>query len=167
MLLAVAGLDQEQLFARTRRLATGDWSSFPPAERAAYLFARKQARTLWEIDDADVRQLIEQFGAERALDVIWWSCRCHFMTRVADGFQLPLERDNVFQSPPAKPARTNDEPKADTKLGRTRNSRQIAVLLRSSVFRSLSHETHSSDLRSVCCNSMRLFVFFGPGRRQS
>ena len=43
----------------------------------------------------------------RALDVIWWTCRCHFMTRVADGFQLPLERDNVFQ--PKKP-----EPKEDS-----------------------------------------------------
>jgi hypothetical protein len=36
-------------------------------------------------------------GAARALDVIWWACRCHYMTRVADGFQLPLERDNVFE----------------------------------------------------------------------
>jgi hypothetical protein len=28
--------------------------------------------------------------------VIWWACRCHYMTRVADAFQLPLERENVF-----------------------------------------------------------------------
>ncbi len=31
------------------------------------------------------------------LDVIWWACRCHYMTRVADAFQLPLERENVFE----------------------------------------------------------------------
>ncbi len=102
MLLAVAGLDQDAMAARTRQLATGDWSSFPSDERAAYLFAKKQARTPWEINDDDVQQLIEHFGPERTLDVIWWSCRCHFMTRVADGFQLPLEKENVFQAPPPK-----------------------------------------------------------------
>jgi hypothetical protein len=36
--------------------------------------------------------------------VIWWACRCHYMTRVADAFQLPLERENVFdKGPPKKP----------------------------------------------------------------
>ena len=34
MLLAVAGLDEDKITERTRRLAGGDWSSFPPAERA-------------------------------------------------------------------------------------------------------------------------------------
>jgi hypothetical protein len=32
---------------------------------------------------------------------LWWASRCHYMTRVADGFQIPLERDNVFQAPTA------------------------------------------------------------------
>jgi hypothetical protein len=27
----------------------------------------------------------------------WWLCRGLYMTRVSDGFQLPLERDNVFR----------------------------------------------------------------------
>ena len=96
MLLAVAGLDDKTIAERTRRLASGDWSSFTPAERAAFHFARKHARTPWAIDADDVAELMHHFGEERALDVIWWSCRCHYMTRVADGFQLPLERDNVF-----------------------------------------------------------------------
>jgi hypothetical protein len=103
MLLAVAGLDEQKIAERTRQLATGDWSVFPPSERAAYLFARKQSKTPWEITDADIQELVDHFGAERALDVIWWACRCHFMTRVADGLQLPLERDNVFQPPPKNP----------------------------------------------------------------
>jgi multidrug efflux pump subunit AcrA (membrane-fusion protein) len=30
--------------------------------------------------------------------VLWWAARCHYMTRVADAFQLPLERDNVFKA---------------------------------------------------------------------
>ena len=98
MLLAVAGLDKNAITERTQRLARGDWSSFTPAERAAFAFARKQATTPWTISADDMQGLVRQFGVERALDVVWWACRCHYMTRVADGFQLPLERENVFQS---------------------------------------------------------------------
>jgi hypothetical protein len=98
MLLAVAGLDEDGVAQRTRRLASGDWSGFPPREQAAYAFARKQARDPSSITDEDVRVLVRHFGAEGALDVIWWTCRCHYMTTVADAFQLPLERDNVFKS---------------------------------------------------------------------
>jgi len=36
------------------------------------------------------------------MDVIWWACRCHYMTRVADAFQLPLERENVCSKPAVK-----------------------------------------------------------------
>ncbi len=99
MLLAVAGLDSDAVTERTRRLAGGDWSSFPEAEQAAFAFARKQARKPWSITDDDFDGLVRHFGKERALDVVWWACRCHYMTRVADAFQLPLERENVFQPP--------------------------------------------------------------------
>src|SRR5262245_28134326 len=108
MLLAVAGLDEKEIEERTRRLASGDWSSFPPAEQVAYSFARKQARTPWAITQEDVDLLARHFGQERALDVIWWACRCHYMTRVADAFQLPLEKENVFTGlfpKPMKPAK--------------------------------------------------------------
>ena len=98
MLLAVAGLDKKSLEERTRRLASGDWSSFPPGERAAFAFARKQGREPWSVTPADTQLLVDHFGAERALDVLWWACRCHYMTRVADAFQIPLERENVFQT---------------------------------------------------------------------
>ena len=99
MLLAVAGLDKDSLDERTKLLASGDWSSFPPGDRAAFLFARKQAKAPWAVNSDDMQILIDHFGLERALDVLWWACRCHYMTRVADGFQLPLERENVFQPP--------------------------------------------------------------------
>ena len=46
--------------------------------------------------DRDVRGLIDTFGRERAVDLIWYGGWCNYMTRVADAFQLPLERDNVF-----------------------------------------------------------------------
>ena len=96
MLLAVAGLDDKAVRERTRKLAEGDWSSFPPAQRTAFAYARKMSNQPWSIMDEDVAELKRAFGTERALDVIWWACRCHFMTRVADAFQLPLERENVF-----------------------------------------------------------------------
>jgi hypothetical protein len=97
MLLAVAGLDKSALDAREMRLASGDWSSFPPGDRAAFLFARKQSREPWSITSEDMLRLIDHFGVERTLDVLFWACRCHYMTRVADAFQIPLERDNVFE----------------------------------------------------------------------
>ncbi len=97
MLLGVAGLDREAIAARTSKLASDDWSSFPPAERSAFGFARKLTRTPWEIDDSDIKKLQDAFGPERALDVIWWSSRCQFMTKVSDAFQLQLERENVFK----------------------------------------------------------------------
>ena len=104
MLLAVAGLDQKAITARVRRLAGGDWSDFPPAERAAFAFARKQATEPEAVTPADVEALARHFGRVRALDVLWWACRCHYMTRVADAFQLSLERENVFESTaPKKP----------------------------------------------------------------
>lgn len=103
MLLAVAGLETDAITNRTRRLADGDWSDFTPAEQAAFAFARKQAKNPAAITKEDVATLQARFGKDRALDVIWWSCRCHYMTRVADAFQLPLEKENVFRDkPPAK-----------------------------------------------------------------
>ena len=102
MLLAVAGLDKNAVQERTQRLASGDWSSFTPADQAAFAFARKQAKSAASITAEDMAGLVRHFGVERALDVIWWSCRCHYMTRVADAFQLPLERENVFENPPRK-----------------------------------------------------------------
>jgi hypothetical protein len=99
MLLAVAGLDADAVTQRTRTLAGGDWSSLPAGDQAAFAFARKQARKPWAVSADDFDGLVRHFGKERALDVVWWACRCHYMTRVADAFQLPLERENVFQPP--------------------------------------------------------------------
>jgi hypothetical protein len=98
MLLAVAGLDTESVAKRTAQLASGDWSAFSPGDRVAFALARKQAKTPWAIGDADARALVNHFGIERTIDILWWSARCHYMTRVADAFQLPLERENVFEA---------------------------------------------------------------------
>jgi alkylhydroperoxidase family enzyme len=97
MLLAVAGLSDDQVKGLTKRLAEGDWSEWTPAERQGFLFARKLSLTPQAVGPADVRELVRQFGRERAADVVWWASRCHFMTRVADALQLPLETENVFK----------------------------------------------------------------------
>jgi hypothetical protein len=107
MLLAVAGLDELGLKERVEKLASGDWSSFKPADRAGLFFARKLTRTPWEVGRADVAALEAHLGREHALDSIWYVCWCNYMTRVADAFQLPLERENVFMQP--KDAETKKE----------------------------------------------------------
>ena len=101
MLLAVAGLKPEEVKAVTKRLASGDWSGFPKAEQAAFGLAYKLSKEPWAITDEDRAKLIEVFGRERTVDLIWYTAWCNYMTRVADAFQLPLEKDNVF-TPPAK-----------------------------------------------------------------
>jgi hypothetical protein len=96
MLLEVAGLDKGAVAERTRRLAGDDWSCFPPAEQRAYAYARKLTKTPWELTPADYKGLEQDLGLEQAMATFWWLCRGLYMTRVSDGFQLPLERDNVF-----------------------------------------------------------------------
>jgi alkylhydroperoxidase family enzyme len=103
MLLAVAGMKDEELKRRTRKLASGDWSDFDPAERLAFAFAYKLTRAPATVTSADVDELVRVFGRERAVDLIWHVAWSNYMTRVADAFQLPLERDNVFAPPPKKP----------------------------------------------------------------
>lgn len=99
MSLAVAGLNEEAINATTRRLA-GDWSGFSTAERVALTFARKQAQDPASVTDADVRELERHYGRDGAWQVIWWASRCHYMTKVADAFQFPLERENPFWNMP-------------------------------------------------------------------
>lgn len=96
MLLAVAGLKAAEIKQRTQTLATGNWSEFPPAEALAFAFAHRLTKDPSAVSDQDVQGLVATFGARRAVDVIWYTAWCNYMTRVADAFQLPLERDNVF-----------------------------------------------------------------------
>lgn len=99
MCLAVAGFKDEEVNDVTRKLA-GDWAVYPPAERVAYTFTQKQAQDPASITDEDVRELERHWGRDGAWSVIWWASRCHYMTKVADAFQFPLERENPFWSMP-------------------------------------------------------------------
>jgi hypothetical protein len=105
MLLAVAGLKKDEIKTRTQKLASGDWSGFPPAEALAFQTGYKLTREPAAFSDADRRALVAAFGPDRAVDVIWYGAWCNYMTRVADAFQLPLERDNVFAAPKAPSAK--------------------------------------------------------------
>jgi hypothetical protein len=105
MILAVAGKSTGEVAEATRRLA-GDGADWTPAERAAFTFTRKQAKEPWAIGEADIAVLEKEFGRAKAWQVIWWASRCHYMTKVADAFQLPLEQDNPFRAMPgAKPVK--------------------------------------------------------------
>jgi hypothetical protein len=99
MCLAVAGLQPKEVTDTTRRMA-GDWSDFSPGDRAAFAFTRKQAQDPASVTDSDVHMLERYFGRDRAWQVIWWASRCHYMTKVADAFQFPLEQENPFWSMP-------------------------------------------------------------------
>jgi hypothetical protein len=103
MLLAVAGMSDETVAEKTRTLAAGGETA---ADKVMYAFIRKQAAEPWAVTDADVSKLTQELGKEKAWQVIWWAARCHYMTKVADAFQLPLEQDNPFRAMPgAKPAK--------------------------------------------------------------
>ena len=107
MLMEVGGLSPAEVADRTRRLAGDDWSSFPPAEQHAYAYARKLSKAPWELTPADYATLETDLGPDAAAATFWWLCRGLYMTRVSDGFQLPLERENVFMEffqAPAEPA---------------------------------------------------------------
>src|SRR5262245_30812908 len=111
MLLAVAGLKAEEIKQRARKLAAGDWSDFPPAEAAAFAFAYRLTKEPSAVSDQDVKSLTATFGTHRAVDVIWYTAWCNYMTRVADAFQLPLERENVFAKPEEKKPEGEKKPR--------------------------------------------------------
>jgi alkylhydroperoxidase family enzyme len=99
MCLAVAGLKSQQVDAITRQLA-GDWSDLTPAEVAALTFTRKQCLDPDSITDDDVDELERHYGPQLAWHIIFFASRSHYMTRVADAFQLPLEKENPFWNMP-------------------------------------------------------------------
>lgn len=110
MLLAVAGLNQLQVEGRVKVLASGDWSSFTPRERVVLGLANRLSKQPQKIQEKDIHLVVQHLGADRTLDWIYHISWCNFMTRVADAFQIPLERDNVFQPPPKAPAASSAAP---------------------------------------------------------
>jgi hypothetical protein len=99
MLLAVAGLKADEVKGLTKKLASGDWSSFPKAQRTAFGLAYKMSKEPAGITADDRAAVVEVFGRARAADLIYYTAWCNYMTRIADAFQLPLEPDNVFAAP--------------------------------------------------------------------
>lgn len=96
MLMEVGGLKKPGIAMRTMRLASGDWASFSKQEQVAFQFARKLTEDPTAMTRKDLIPLVDAFGEVRALDLVWWTCRCQFMTKISDAFQLQLETENVF-----------------------------------------------------------------------
>ena len=96
MLMEVGGLKPSGISNRTARMASGDWSSFSKGEQASFRFAKKLTDAPTSIAPNDLQSIRETLGETRAIDLIWWTSRCQFMTKVSDAFQLRLEKENVF-----------------------------------------------------------------------
>jgi alkylhydroperoxidase family enzyme len=92
----VAGLPKSLIAERSQLLAGDDWSSFPAEEQRAFAFARKLTKYPGRITDEDIDTLKHDFDTERALFILTYASRCNYMTRISNGFQLRLERENVF-----------------------------------------------------------------------
>jgi alkylhydroperoxidase family enzyme len=92
----VIGMTPAQIAERSRALSSDDWSCFPAAEQRALAFARKLTRSPGGVTADDVRGLANEFGTDPALSILMYVCRCNYMVRISNGFQLTLERDNVF-----------------------------------------------------------------------
>ena len=93
----------------TKKLASGDWSSFPKAQQSAFGLAYKLSKEPWAITDKDRAALVEVFGRERTADLVYYIAWCNYMTRIADAFRLPLEKENVFAPPPKKDDKGKDK----------------------------------------------------------
>src|ERR1044072_3630171 len=105
MLLAVAGLNELQVEERVKVLASGDWSSFKPEERVLLRFAKQLSQRPQQLNPTDVQLVIRNVGLERTLHWTFHIGWCNFMTRIADSFQIPLEKENIFHAmaPPKPP----------------------------------------------------------------
>ena len=75
------------------------FSGFPAflAHTPGMILSPTKLKALGDPTAADYKALEKDFGPAPAMSIFWWLCRGLYMTRVSDGFQLPLERDNVFQ----------------------------------------------------------------------
>lgn len=92
----VAGLSRDEIAQRSRILSSNDWSGFPESEQLAFAFARKLTMSPGTISQQDLSQLDHFFGSKKSLSILLHASRHHYMTRISNGFQLTLERENVF-----------------------------------------------------------------------
>ena len=110
----VIGMKPRQIAERSCALAGDDWSSFPPPEQRAFALARKLTATPAKVDRSEIDAVVKDYGLDAALSLLTYVCRCNYMVRVSNGFQLSLERDNVFfdyynVTPPNSPEAASGE----------------------------------------------------------
>lgn len=96
--LAVAGLEDKEIKVLTKKLAQPDWKAFTSGERVAFHLGYRLSKEPAKVSENDIKTLVKAVGPDRALDLIWHTGWCNYMTRVADAFQFPLEKTNVFKN---------------------------------------------------------------------
>jgi alkylhydroperoxidase family enzyme len=74
-----------------------------PRRDAVFAFATKLTRDPATIARADVDRLRRFFSDAQIVELTFAVCRYNTMNRLADAFGVPLERENVFASPPQSP----------------------------------------------------------------
>lgn len=92
--LKAAGVGDDRLAA----LDT-DWSSFSPAERAAFTFVVKLGRRPNEVVAADLDALRKHFNDREILDIIVSTGGFAAMTRWTGGLMIPQEDHRVYLTP--------------------------------------------------------------------
>jgi alkylhydroperoxidase family enzyme len=92
----VIGMTPRQIADRSRALSGTDWSGFPEREQNALSLARKLTATPSAVTHQEIQGVVEDFGTDSAVSLLTYVCRCNYMVRVSNGFQLALERENVF-----------------------------------------------------------------------
>jgi alkylhydroperoxidase family enzyme len=106
---AVAGIPESKTFAIENP------GSLDARRRAAFPFVRKLTLEPASITREDVDALRPHFKDKEIVQLIFAVCHFNTMNRLADGFGVPLEEENVFAAP-AKPEKPAPAPRPKPRL---------------------------------------------------
>lgn len=84
----------------------GDWSEFPPAERAAFEFARKLTYEPHALADADIDRLRPHYNDLQILEILMTVSGNNATNRWTGPLAIPQEKHRVFLTPTAEKYRS-------------------------------------------------------------
>ncbi|MHB1421969.1 MAG: carboxymuconolactone decarboxylase family protein [Gemmataceae bacterium] len=103
-----AGVDADEL-----QSLIGDSKRLSPEERAATAFARKMMRQAHAVTDAEMKQLLEFFGEERAVALVALLAHASFQDRIFLAAKVQVEPEGLlpplmvrFAKPQTKPSKS-------------------------------------------------------------
>lgn len=94
------------------RALAGDFAKMPPAERAAYTFARKMSRGAYTVTDQEVAELLKLYGAEKVVAMVHTLAHANFQDRLFLALGVEVEDDGPY--PPLELRVGTDSSKAFT-----------------------------------------------------